>query len=247
MKTLIKHLISLACLLAVAYYGQAQVSDGSLRQPPELLSPYHKETVKVSRPLLTWKAPLPLLGNQVRYSLKLVEVRKGQSLVQAIGNNVPIIQNRSVDRTFLPYPVGIQGLEVGKTYAWQVLAYAGGRYLGQTDIWQFVYSIEKSVVMPPVVSYPFVKQKIEDTEYIVNDTISFAYDNRFNEQNLNYEIFENNQKINAIPAVPLSLGINKVKLVVANLQDGRHYTLIIRDRANERYYLPFIYQETQTQ
>lgn len=225
----------------------AQINDGAIRQPPELLSPYNKEVVQIERPLLTWKAPLPMLSNQVRYSLKLVELRNGQKPIQALQSNIPIIQNRSIPRTFLPYPVSVQGLEVGKTYAWQVLAYQNGSLLGQTDIWIFTYQLEKSVLSPPpVVSYPFVKTRIEDTHYQIQDTLRFAYDNHFNESELDYELLQEGKAIES-PTIPLSVGINKIKLGLSDLQTATYYVLVIKNKAQQRYYLPFIYNNTVNQ
>ncbi len=242
-----KHIMCLLLVMGYAYNSQAQIQENTFRQPPELLSPYDEEVVQVNRPLLTWKAPLPILGSKVEYLLVLTELRKGQAAVQALQTNPPLIHRRGIGRTFLPFPIGTKALEVGKTYVWQVSAFQRGQFLGQTDIWEFTYEGMKSIILPPPpVSYPFVKTKIQDAVYQIGSTVYFAYENQFHETSLDYQIIEEGGAIvGGIPSYSLVNGINKIELSLS-LIDGKQYTLVIENRLNQVFYLPFIYQTSPT-
>jgi hypothetical protein len=105
--------------------------------PPELVSPYDRESVQTTLPLLTWKPPFPPGSAPIEYTMVLKEIRKDQTPLEAMEKNTPMVSRRGLFATVLPYPPDAPKLDVGKSYVWQVTARAGGVELGATEVWAF--------------------------------------------------------------------------------------------------------------
>lgn len=109
--------------------------------PPILISPAHKEQVFDEHPFLTWLPPSPVSASvKLSYSLKLVELTGDQSAADAVRRNRPLFSKTDIQDPSLQYPFTAAPLQYGKTYAWQVEAFAGNFSLGITEAWMFYLS-----------------------------------------------------------------------------------------------------------
>ncbi|MEO1627761.1 MAG: hypothetical protein AAFV25_21615, partial [Bacteroidota bacterium] len=59
---------------------------------PELVYPFHAAVLSNPFPVLSWRPPVPLQGSSLRYNLKLVELLDGQSPLEAINSNLPLLE-----------------------------------------------------------------------------------------------------------------------------------------------------------
>jgi len=92
--------------------------------PPILLFPLDGEALIAFNPVFSWLPPSPILFEQiVFYRLKIVEILEGQSLIDAIQNNLPWLEEFDIDIPSFLYPLDARALEPGVSYGWQVQAY----------------------------------------------------------------------------------------------------------------------------
>jgi len=219
----------------------------------ELLAPVDESILSSFFPILTWKPPLPLISTQVQYEVKLVQVQQGQSPAIALRRNFPLIQRSKLSNTVLPYPVDAYPLQAGREYAWQVQASYQGIPLGATSIWTFRVQEEEHQhrQSQSEESYRFVKPKIGANYYVANETLRFAYDNRFGEAQLNYEIFEDDaprNRLQNLPVVTLQEGVNTIDLEgeqIPELEAHQGYVLSIQDQAGKTFYFKFKYWKSE--
>lgn len=113
--------------------------------PPRLISPKDGVTLKERAPLFIWTKPAPLpAGERVTYTLRIVEVLKGQTREEAIRSDPPWYEEKGIGRTSLRYPTRAKAFDRGKEYAWQIQAfdrsgYPLGENNGKSEIWQFKF------------------------------------------------------------------------------------------------------------
>jgi hypothetical protein len=231
--------------------------------PPELISPFDRETVSTTYPLLTWKPPFPPGSVPVEYALVLVELKKGQSNLEALEKNAPMLSRRGLFTTTMPYPADAPKLEEGKSYAWQVSAKAGAFELGVTEIWSF--KVEKAALLVPINSYIGYRElNLAPTGSfnVAKRKVKFYYNNRFGSPQLNYgtpaslenasyKVFAcGNLKYNMPPpttsTVTLDSGVNKISIDLSTVTNpamvnGNNYILVFRDATGKEYYLEFTY------
>ncbi len=141
-----------ACIYVMNTRNKQEIGSNCLhhvvRQPgfPRLISPKDGVTLKKEKaPLFTWTRPTPLpQGEQVTYTLRIVEVLKGQIKEEAIRSNPPWYEEKGIGRTSLRYPTRAKAFDEGKEYAWQIQAfdrsgYSLGENNGKSEIWQFKF------------------------------------------------------------------------------------------------------------
>ena len=228
-----------------------QESNTSFFQPPELLSPYHGETIDIPFPVLSWQPPLPLSLGHISYDLKVVEQMSHQSIRQAMASNPAVLFRKGLVQPFLVYPSDALALEEGKSYIWQATAYYQNREIGQTSVWVFHYKppLENAVAPTTEASYRFVKNQSDGTHYLSDNTLRLAFDNRHYHNSLSYQIVavnDNKRAINSLPEIALKPGLNKLDIPIENLGllDGERYLLSIEED-NETKVLEFIYSLSQ--
>ncbi|MEM9919270.1 MAG: hypothetical protein AAF990_14300 [Bacteroidota bacterium] len=216
---------------------------------PELIYPFDGEKLKTAFPVLSWRPPVPLRGNALNYSLRLVELLEGQSPISAVNSNLPLFDKRRLRTLSMPYPVSAIPLEMDKQYVWQVTAYWRDIEIGKTDIWQFSLA-EEAIPQeaPPLAeSYRFVRRKLNGKAYLFSDKLHFAFDNRANEKVLAYRIYakgNQQEELANLPAISLSPGLNQIDVPIdkkLNLKKERNYVLEIKDAYQTSHYLEFKY------
>lgn len=122
--------------------------------PPRLISPRDVATLKEKIPLFTWTKPAPLpKGEQVTYTLRIVEVLKGQTKEEAIRSNKPWYEGKALSRPYFLYPTSAKAFDKGKEYAWQIFAMSGGFEIGVSEVWKFetVTSIPAVPLLPSII------------------------------------------------------------------------------------------------
>ena len=214
--------------------------------PPELINPTNGETVETLQPLLLWRSPLPLQSQGISYSLRLVEQPLGKNdALNALQTRPPLVNMTQLGSPFLPFPLTAKPLEDGKSYAWQVEAWAGKLSLGVTDAWTFQVKLPKpKSVIPKPESYCWVKE-VEDGSYCSpSDSLKFIYDNIENETVLNFSIVnKDNKKLETnLSQITLISGINAIALpldAINGIEPKAFFRIDILSPKGRRYYLSF--------
>lgn len=217
-------------------------------QLPALIYPREAQVVNTPFPVLAWRPPLPIFGNELNYSLKLVELRKGQAPADAIYRNLPLLEKYRVKGLSMPYPVTAIPLKKGRSYAWQVTAFWRNTEVGKTEIWSFLMEDAQPIEADePIESYRLVKNTMGGAYYVFSENIRFAYNNRNFEEVLSYSIYpkETPRKIlKNMPIIPLIAGLNQVEISLdqsLELKKEIPYILKITDKKGREFFLGFKY------
>ena len=110
--------------------------------PPRLIAPKDGATLKEKYPLFQWTPPTPTFPG-VTYNLRIFEVPKGmpESISEEELQLCPIIhEEKDIRRTSFTYPLSARKLEMGKRYAWQVIAVSGANEICKSEIWTYSFS-----------------------------------------------------------------------------------------------------------
>ncbi len=94
----------------------------SVPQPPALLYPPNDAVVVVPHPVFQWTPSIRASGTQPAYQFRLVEMLPGQTSLQSIEANYPLVEGVIQNTTALPYPASVPQLVEGRRYAWRVQA-----------------------------------------------------------------------------------------------------------------------------
>lgn len=181
--------------------GQSDLKGINCRQqqvqpsmPPFLVSPYNKEQINTTYPILVWHPPAPIDPALVTYSIKLTKLKSGQSYGQALKQNVPLLERSGLLLPQLPYPSMAPPLETKQDYVWQVAAFSGAQSLGITEIWSFsigeqsAFKEGEEEEEADDLYFPRIDNFKCDGHYMTSGIIRFAYDNRSADTALLYEV-----------------------------------------------------------
>lgn len=217
---------------------------------PELQSPRDRDVISHAQPVLQWRGPLSLAGQDLRYHLLLVALEPGQSAVEGINRNVPLLNKLNLTKNFLTYPLDAPALKKKVDYAWQITAFLGQVEIGKTDIWTFSLGEKGRLVKASAdedFTYPLLDNRIKGAYYIADEMLCFAYQNREFHQELQYKIYDlsaPDMEIANLPVVDLIPGWNKVSIAGADMSglvSGKLYILEIENDMAEHQYLKFKY------
>lgn len=217
--------------------------------PPQLSYPSNEAIIDVQYPVLIWIPPRPTSGMMVTYTLRLVEILKGQTLSEALLQNPPLINMSGLSNTFLNYPLDATPLKVDGHYAWQVSASASGQSLGVTNMWSFSIKDNK-VKKDNAIQYPVASKVSKERFYVTHGIFHFVYNNSANEKILSYTIKNMGKSIGNItglPLIKLKPGMNKLQVDLqqsGKLKNGTYYYLEIRDKQQQVYKLMYYYTES---
>lgn len=128
---------------------------------PTLIFPNDGETIVNKRPLFTWMQALRP-GIDVKYNIKIVEVRENQSLEIAMQTNPSWFEEKNILNKIFQYPVSAIEFEDSIKYAWQVVSLDPfnnpvGENDGKSEIYNFLcgtqlYELKIDTVKIPVAS-----------------------------------------------------------------------------------------------
>lgn len=114
----------------------------SFPAPPRLIAPADQTVLTMRFPVLQWTPVVGQGATGVGYQVRVVEVLEGQSAVQALAANPPLVEQVMMGVTALLYPVAAQPLEDGKRYAWRVQAVRNGQPFGLNSGLSEVFGFE---------------------------------------------------------------------------------------------------------
>lgn len=213
-----------------------------LPTPLLLATPFDKSEIDEKRPMFTWIPPMPIGGMlELRYVYTLTERREGQSNIDAIKRNRPIIQDQFVERPSMFYPLDIEELEYKKDYVWQVEAWYGNIYIATSEVWEF--KLKEEIEEKDTIKFLKLDIKPNTAFYSLksNSVLCFTIEDKFKNniektellddlgKILNYSITPKKIEITRPEEDSLSLssyGENKycINLSDVEVEKGKYYT-----------------------
>lgn len=216
--------------------------------PLLLISPPDGSETCNTQPDFQWQQPMPV-DKDLAYRLILTSVKDDQTAIEAINNNVPIIDIAGLRETILPYPTDVPRLEKDVNYAWQVTAYTGKTILEKSEIWTFRVHCDEAKTDSTYHSYREVKTAIDGNYYTANKVLRFALNNPYKARQLNYSIIDISApeaEIKKLPEITVENGSNSIDLRLDNNKafiPGHSYLMRISNIANHEVILRFIYND----
>ncbi|ULQ55434.1 DUF928 domain-containing protein [Flavihumibacter rivuli] len=216
--------------------------------PLLLVEPYDAAQLCDKRPMLQWQPSLPLVPG-TQYKLTLVEVLPGQTPVEAIRMNIPLINQPGIVNPILFFPPNARDLVEGKNYAWQVDAYKNGFVINRSEIWQFKLECPKEEPPVPADGYRSIEDLAKGNFYLATGKILFSMNNPYAPFLLKYSIeslTEPEQEINKLPKIMVGKGDNKIQIDLEehpSFKSGHQYILTVELPGGTLKKLRFTYNE----
>lgn len=231
--------------------GQACITKVvSVLIPPHLITPEHEAIIQESRPVFAWSPPVPVKNHSaLNYTIKIVEQKKGQLPEAAIATNSIHFQLTNLRSPILSYPATAKSFEVGKKYAWTVVAYIGGQAIPAEEVWLFQPEEEpQPAVIQTTGSYAKLKSEL-DVDFVTlprDGHLRFAFNSQQAGATISFQI-ENahrkgclQEKLAELKKVKLGYNQYDIDLSCAIRETG-YYTLTINWPNGSTRYLRFYY------
>lgn len=215
--------------------------------PPQLISPADTSVVETKYPYFTWVPPAPLaMFSDLKYEILVVELRKGQTVYEAIQRNAPIFIQRYLNTPYLLYPSSSKALESGKKYAWQVIAKNGTMYAQKTEVWSFRLKSDSTSIVATGNLYPKLTKGYTAEAHTVGKSLSFEYNNETGDSLVAvqfYDLQSQPKRLVETQTLPIKPGQNFiiVKLKPGLYKNEQHYLIEIANNRNEYWNLKFKY------
>lgn len=223
--------------------------DITIQNPPQLVSPGDADSIKETQPIFTWIPPSPIRSNKkVLYDFRLVEIKGNQSAESAYFVNQAIFNVDRIPMPILSYPGHGEKLEIGKSYAWSVVAYVDTKPIPAEEIWYFTVIEEPKKDKTPKL-YAQVTTKLDAGFMVVDDGIMrFSYNTRYHGEIVDYQLNskqEQRRKKDEITAVLIPMdGENLYEIDLrCLLKETGHYTLELVNSKKVKFYLKFYYDK----
>lgn len=221
--------------------------------PPLLMTPALEEELETPHPVFTWLPPTPIqqfIG--LTYDISLSEVVPGQSPLDAVRLNIPILVQSGLPSATLPYQHAYPPLRTGKVYAWQVLARSNGAPVSSSDVWSFTYRgpVDSGASFPTEGAYPKLSRERSLSYAIMEGDLRLEYLNSTSDSTWNVQLTtlsKDREWVQAfnMDSIPLRHGKNHVRIraeLLPFLQHQKLYQLQLRNSSNEIYWLRFEYR-----
>lgn len=199
--------------------------------PIELSIPENKITLKIDRPEFGWIPPIPTLQN-TKYHIVVVVKNENQTCLEAINQNMSLINKKDIITTQINFPSEAQSLEQNKEYCWRVSAYSNNMEYSRSEEWIMKLGGEEKEK-----NIPLIEEL--NNKSIVNDdgNISFYIDNKKVEKELKIKIYKINEKGMFIyfneEIHDLKYGKNLIVLEKENFKNSGKYKIEIKDLNNK--------------
>lgn len=224
--------------------------------PPMLLTPYDEDTIETPYPLLTWTpAYFAANGQQILYTLNMVELNANQNPYMGITSNPSHFTQADLPGTVLPYPSSAMPIELGKRYAWQVAATVNSQPVVYSQVWSFVYWVDTLVDTNTIVNKMYFHPKrIEENkgiEYLISveDFVRFQFDQEYAPDGSSQLRFLIQDSENATVydsdntgLYPVAYGLNRYALDPCLLSLDKNepwYRLLLYNDKNQGFFLYF--------
>jgi hypothetical protein len=222
--------------------------------PPQLVYPWDETAVESKLPTFSWLPPSPVsFFTNLRYDFDIVEIFPGQSAVDAIQQNIPVLHQPDLISTSLLYPASAQGLDSSKTYAWRITAKSNGTVVSTSETWSFAVKQYQKITGLSSSGLPFARlSKDDEPGYTTQvNSLKFEYFNELRDSTWNITV--NDLSIPGTAAVeirwdtiPMQKGQNLVTLKLTDLSafaDKHLYYLELRNSRNEIWKLKFEFRK----
>jgi len=105
-----------------------------------LLTPADGEKISETLPVFNWMPLTPVkAGENVTYSLRLVEILPRQTPVDAMLSNPAFFEQKNLMSPVIRYPLASRGFEKNKKYAWKIEASVNGIPVSESEVREFKY------------------------------------------------------------------------------------------------------------
>lgn len=222
-----------------------------LPTPLILTTPFDKSELENTRPVFTWIPPMPVGGIlELRYLYTLVEKREGQSKIDAIKRNRPIIRDEFVERPTLMYPLDVDELEYEKDYVWQVEAWYGNLFIATSEVWEFKIVLD-SIIEIVNFSQSFIELGKQDGSILYGAVgeLKFRHDSRKENASLKCTILDDKEQKTGQPLVfTLRQGDNRFVVDFKNHDGIKHektYLLFFEDEKKNIFKVRIKYIEPE--
>lgn len=222
----------------------------SVLSPPRLVFPKDQSELRYAVPIFNW---LPVVSvnsiyESIFYQITIKEKLSVQSPYEAMANNVDYHNADNLASTFYIYPAGINlGFEVGQQYVWQVKAFSGDNFVGESEIWEFTPVIDSLLAQELAEgSYAVAQKELNSSFYITNGTLRFQFEGQYAPKSLTYKIYSDLLEDITPSNLELlqKLGDNRYSMSISGLTGIHHksfYTLEISNEKHEKFYVRFRY------
>lgn len=220
--------------------------------PLMLMEPFDGDNICDKRPTLFWQPLMPAVPG-VQYRLVLAEVKEGQSKVEALNYNLPVINQTGINSPMLFYPPTARTLDLGKRYTWQVMAYKNELLLANSEVWEFLVKCEDTVKLLPPGGFRRIEDLARGNFYIATGRVLFALNNMYNKADLSYTIrciTKPELKISKLPKVKIERGLNHVIMDLPDNRsfvDGYFYILTVKVPGGQDKQLRFLYKKEEAE
>lgn len=188
--------------------------------PIELSTPENKITLKIDRPEFSWIPPIPTLQN-TKYHIVVVVKNENQTCLEAINQNMSLINKKDIITTQINYPSEAQSLEQNKEYCWRVAAFTNNMEYSRSEEWVMKLGGEESVK----IGIPIINE-ISGNEIIVKGKeVEFIFKNDFNYERINIEIKNSRGEKVMSETIILNHGYNFIKLDKSKFKVGERYSV----------------------
>lgn len=202
----------------------------------DLVMPWDGDTIDDVRPALTWtwSGGSPKVPDGIR--LVLAPMASGNTAAQAIAAARPVFMVPDVRERTVAFPPGIEALERGRCYAWQVERIKDGRVLDRTAPWSFCVRKHKE---PMHNKYVHLDRVRPGAIYeAVDQRIFFRYDEPYSSEQLTCVIMDGKEqridpqvlddRAGTVGARSVGINLYELDLQPYHLPEG-FYDLLVRN------------------
>ncbi len=206
-----------------------------------LISPSDEEEIDLKAPIIFSWTPVNMTRD---YKLKLVEMQKGQSPVDAVKNNKVFFERSGLTTNIFRYPATEKKFDSSKTYAWKVTVTGASGAVVESEVWSFKFKKSKVEKDPekniPVTTIlkPYYELSEEPTNEIVtltNDTLNLQFINNYvSTEKVTFGIFDDSKMIIVKDSVSrlnnkFMNGLNRISILTKKfrLKPDYLYTIIV--------------------
>lgn len=219
--------------------------------PPYLNTPDNNVEIEETKPLFSWIPPAPLSNfANPTYTLKLVEVLQGQSSIDAIQQNIPILEQSNISQPMLQYPLTSIPLDTGKLYAWQIAVNSNNMPVTTSEVWSFrLKAPEVDHLISTSTSFVQLKRVNEIPFTVCSDYLNYQYTNETNDSLVSVTLTDITSRSLKIvisddenESVLLGQNYKKMDLRPLKLQTGHIYLFQLTDSKEEKWFAKFEYK-----
>jgi hypothetical protein len=161
----------------------------------------------------------------------VVAKNENQTCLEAINQNMSLINKKDIITTQINYPSEAQSLEQNKEYCWRVAAYSNNMEYSRSEEWVFAYNNNKKNIIIPNIE-EINNKHINLTK---DDNIIFRIDNQENKREIIIVIEKLNNQIIKEIKLDVPYGQSIINLTEQIILDKGEYYINIKNLNNKKY------------